>query len=64
MIVSVFSAELGTISDTCLASVYGAFSRGSHIFYMKVDSGRRIQRYAWFNSGYMRCVSLLHGETP
>ena len=40
--------------DTCTALVYGAFSRGSHIFYMKVDSGRRIQRYAWFNSGYMR----------
>ena len=35
------------------------FSRGSHIFYMKVDSGRRIQRYAWFNCGYMRCVCPL-----
>ena len=24
-----------------------------------VDSGRRIQRYAWINCGYMHCVSLL-----
>ena len=54
MIVSVSSAELGSSVDTCIASVYGAFSRGSHVFYMKVDSGRRIQRYAWFNNGYMR----------
>ena len=54
MIVSVFSAELGSSVDTCTASVYGAFSRGSHIFYMKVDSGRRFQRYAWFICGYMR----------
>ena len=25
---------------------------------MMVDSGHRIQRYAWFNSEYMHCVSL------
>ena len=27
-------------------------------FYVPVDSGRRIQRYAWFNSEYMHFVSL------
>ena len=38
---------------------FSRFLSGYMHCYMKVDSGRRIQRYAWFNSGYMRCVCLL-----
>ena len=34
MIVSVFCAELGSFSDTCTLSVYGASRRSSHIFHV------------------------------
>ena len=40
-IVSVFSAELGSIVDTCSALSLRSFWKG-----------RRIQRCAWFNNGY------------
>ena len=58
MIVSVFSAELGSSADTCTASVYEAFSRGSHIFYMKVDSVT-VFSTGWFDSGYK--AASVHG---
>ena len=33
MIVSVFSAELGSTADTCTASVYGAFKRLTYLLH-------------------------------
>ena len=64
-IVSVYSALLGSNMDTSLVSVYGVF----HILFVnwcilvpEVDSRPAlclcILRCAWFDSGYMRCVSL------
>ena len=42
--VFVFSAVLGSTSDTCSASVYGAFFEEAHTFLRAVDSGHRIRR--------------------
>ena len=66
MFVSVFSTELGSTADTCTASVYGALKKLTYflgdvfmlvsIFSAEIHAlrlkGRRIQRYAWFNSAY------------
>ena len=38
LFVSVFSAMFGSTANTCTASVYGVFGR--------------VQRHAWFDSGY------------
>ena len=62
MIVSVCSALLGSTLDTSFVSVYGVF----HILYVnwcimvpEVDSRPALfLRGAWFDSGYMQCVSL------
>ena len=64
-IFSVYSALLGSNMDTSFVSVYGVF----HILFVnwcimvpEVDSRPAlclcILRCAWFDSGYMRCVSL------
>ena len=58
MFVSVFSAQLGSLMDTCTASVYEAFWNFSHFLRSGGLWCLRIQRSAWFDSGYMRCVSL------
>ena len=62
MIVSVYSALLGSTLDTSFVSVYGVF----HILYVnwwiivpEVDSRPALfLRCAWFDSGHMQYVSL------
>ena len=71
MIVSVHSALLGSTLDTSFVSAYGVFHIlyvNWCIMVPEVDSRPalchilqvclRILRFAWFDSGYMRCVSL------